>query len=99
MRCFTIILADREGVMSARWRKQPHERGLSGFGQGPRGFELRENGKLVIMVEPLVKDRFTVVGWYWYGMGQNTCMTPCKTMEDAKQQATEYYKSNRKAKP
>jgi hypothetical protein len=82
--------------MPARWRKQKSETGLARVCQGPRGFELFEQGgsRPVIHVAPYTKgfDKYTILGWYWYGMGENTHATPCETAEEAKTQAMEFYR-------
>ena len=67
-----------------RWRKQPNAIGLASACQSPRGYELREGQVVIAWVSPLTKDRFEIIGWYWYGLGHNTCSTPVKTAELAK---------------
>ena len=79
--------------MAARWRKEPNEQGLASVCQSTRGLELREKGEMIIMVSSLREG-----GWYWYGMGQNTCGNPVSTMQEAKDQATKFYKENRENK-
>ena len=81
--------------MSARWRKEPNETGLRSIGQSPRGFELREDGELLIKVSPYCPIRFNIEGWYWYGFDVNTYITKplFKTKEAAKEDATAFYKA------
>ena len=82
--------------MAARWRKEPSETGLARVGQRPRGFELRENGEVLLHVSPLSgKTRWDIVGWYWYGLGMNTCHEPVATPEEAKAQAVKHLKAVR----
>jgi hypothetical protein len=38
-----------------------------------------------------------VIGWYWCGLGKNTCGEPCRTEDDAKAQATVWYREYVKA--
>lgn len=75
------------------WRKQPSETGLARVTQGPRGFELRLGKEIVMRVAPLTDRtaRYTILGWYWYGMGMNTVHKPCATAEEAKNQAKAAY--------
>lgn len=79
--------------MAMRWARQPNERGLARVVQSPRGWELRENGKVQMRVASLGNSN----AWYWYGRGMNTSSTPVATPEEAKIQATEHYKSVRAA--
>jgi hypothetical protein len=83
--------------MTARWRKEPNEQGLARVCQRPRGFELRENGEVLIHVSAATAGGWSreVEGWYWYGMGQNTCREPVATADEAKEQATKFYKENK----
>ncbi len=74
----------------ARWRKQPNEPGR--VCQSPRGYELRVGGEVVLCVAPLYRGEG---GWYWYGMGQNTCQNPAATKEEAKAQADAFYRANK----
>ena len=73
-----------------RWAKQPSEKGLARVCQGPRGWELREHGKVQMCVAPI--DR-SCSAWYWYGHGENTADAPAPTAEVAKQQAAAHYRS------
>jgi len=75
-----------------RWRKQPSATGLARICQGPKGYELRENGVTIAHVDTIAKNRFTIVGWYWYGFGKNTYSNPVKTAEEAKAQVMAYLK-------
>ncbi|WP_175958431.1 hypothetical protein [Burkholderia sp. BCC0405] len=79
----------------ARWSKQPSEIGLRRVVQGTRGFNLKKDGEILASVRPLYSktNRFDVVGWYWYGFGNNTCRTPVSTPEEAKAQAMAAYKA------
>ena len=77
--------------MVARWRKQPNETGLREIVQNPRGLQLRESGVTLLHVAPIMRG-FDVQGWYWYGLGKNTCSTPKSSIEEAKADASEYYK-------
>lgn len=86
--------------MSARWRKTPDERGLASVGQGPRGFELREDGERLIDVNAVGGSwRGPLKGWYWCGLGVNTYNTKplFPTAEAAKADADAYYKAAKKA--
>ena len=77
------LVGNKEGTMK-RWRKQPNAIGLASACQSPRGYELREGQEIIAWVSPLTRDRFEVIGWYWYGFGQNTCDTPTDTADKAK---------------
>ena len=84
-------------MMAARWSKEPNEKGLAGVCQGPRGFLLKENGETLAHVAPVAgKDKWDIVGWYWYGFGENSYHHPVATEDEAKAQATVFY---RKRKP
>jgi hypothetical protein len=76
-----------------RWRREPSERGLSRIAQGVRGWELRRGEDVIIRVAAVGLTKAN--GWYWYGMGRNTCASPVKTPEEAKQQANSWARSNR----
>jgi hypothetical protein len=78
--------------MAMRWAKQPDEKGLAGVCQFPRGWELREHGRVQIAVAPI--DR-KCSAWYWYGHGENTSYRPVATAEEAKAQAAAHYKAVR----
>jgi hypothetical protein len=52
------------------WRKQPNEPGLRRVVQGRRGLELRYDGETIGHVHPVTKQRFDVVGWYWYAVSE-----------------------------
>jgi hypothetical protein len=73
----------------ARWRKQPNEKSLARVCQDRRGADLRLGEECLISVRP--RGRSGADGWYWYGLGQNTCGKPVATMEEAKKQAQEFY--------
>ena len=80
--------------MTARWRKQPNETGLRAVGQGPRGYELRENGEVLIHVSADGGNWARKLnGWYWYGFDVNTIRIKphFKTAEDAKADAHAFY--------
>ena len=82
--------------MAAVWRKQPDETGLARITQTKRGLELRENGKTILYVAPAIgESKFDILGWYWYGLGQNTRHSLVNTMAEAKAQAYAYYKTAR----
>jgi hypothetical protein len=92
--------------MAARWSKQKRPTGLAGMNEflvhvcGPRGYELREPGssEWIAIVNPIVEHphSYTIVGWYWYGLGYNTFIRPCVTADEAKKQAWEAYKNSLK---
>ena len=79
--------------MALTWRKQPNETGLARVTQGPRGFQLRKDGEIVMWVAPLLVrwKSYDIVGWYFYGAGANTSHEPCATAEEAKTQAKKHY--------
>lgn len=80
----------------ARWRKEPRETGLRSIGAGPRGYELRLGDDVILSVRPDGGNwARPLKGWFWVGMGQNTCRSLCATVEEAKAQADAYYKANR----
>jgi hypothetical protein len=85
--------------MAARWRKEPGLTGLARVVQGPRGYELCENGKRLMWVS-FASKRYGHNGkWYWGGMGQNTFGTRMfDTKEEAKADANAYYKANKPTK-
>jgi len=76
-----------------RWSKQPDEKGLSHIIQTPRGFQLKEDGKVVAVVSPTSR---TLKYWYWYGFGQNTYYQPVESSDEAKKQVMEFIKANGK---
>lgn len=80
---------------AARWSREPHEKGLRAITQGERGYDLKKDGDVLARVRPLLNhpSRFDVIGWYWYGLGQNTCGSPVSTPEEAKAQAMAHYRS------
>lgn len=91
-------MSDKKKTPAARWRSTPRLKGLAAIGQGPRGVELRANEVTLITVAPHYGGGHRIVtGWYWYGMGQNTCGSPVATLEEAKAQATKFYKDNKDA--
>lgn len=48
------------------WRKEPNEQGLARIGQGPRGYELRINGKRVADVSAVRNGfKYEYIGWMW----------------------------------
>lgn len=91
-------MADKTPKITARWRKQPDEKGLARSFQNKRGLELREGTKIVVRV---VHNRDSlgrgIEGWYWHGLGKNTCDEPCQSMEEAKAQADAHYKDWKKS--
>lgn len=76
--------------MVARWRKSPLPSGLRAIGAWPRGAELHDDGQCVITVS--ARSRSGQDGWYWYGLGKNTSSTPQPSLEEAKAEATRFYK-------
>ena len=82
----------------ARWRKQPNETGLRSIGQGPRGYELRLDGDVLIHVAAAGGAALNgpLRGWYWCGLDRNTYSEGkmFKTKEEAKADADAFYKSN-----
>ena len=85
----------KAGGMTKRWRKQPNETGLARVVQSPRGYELREGNEKLIQVAPLSgKNRWDIIGWYWYGLGQNTYKTPVATPVEAKTEAIAWLKAH-----
>ena len=82
----------------ARWRKQPHETGLSSVGASPRGYELRIGEEVLIHVAPAGGGWMSDLrGWYWYGMGINTYQKKplFKSAEEAKADADAFYRANK----
>ncbi|MCK9369170.1 hypothetical protein M0R04_04430 [Candidatus Dojkabacteria bacterium] len=77
-----------------RWSKEPSESGLARICQLPRGANLKEDGEILAMVRPLVQDYLSVVGWYWYGFGLNTCRSPVNTLDEAKKQVIKHIKDS-----
>ena len=86
--------------MSARWRKTPSEGGLRSIGQSPRGFELRDGDEVLIYVSAFGGSALggPLRGWYWCGFDINTINTKplFKTKEEAKADATAYFKARAK---
>jgi len=78
-----------------RWSRQQNETGQAKICQSPRGIDLKEDGIVIASVRPIM-DGLTrkVEGWYWYGLGNNSCNKPVSTMEEAKAQVMEYIKRN-----
>jgi hypothetical protein len=84
--------------MRITFRKRPNERGLARHVQGPRGYEVRLDGKTIAAVSPLPVGFHEYRGWYWY-CGQrtdlgieyrNTCRSPVDTADEAKAQCKAY---------
>jgi len=48
------------------FRKEPKVTGLASVGAGPQGYDLVDDGEITAKVAPIIKDRFTVTGWYFY---------------------------------
>jgi hypothetical protein len=86
--------------MSLRYRKEPDETGLARAVQGPRGYELRDGEEVVMRVAPLTgRDRYTIYGWYVYGLGINTVGIPVATADEAKEFAKSHAKKHYRGKP
>lgn len=84
----------------ARWRKQPRETGLRSIGAAPRGYELRMGDDVILYVAPSGGNwALPLEGWYWVGMGQNTCRNLKATAEEAKAEADAYFKTHRHEVP
>lgn len=85
--------------MAARWRLDPAETGLRAVGAGPRCSGLYAGtSDWILKVSPIGGDwKEPLIGWYWYGMGQNTCRRPCATVEDAKAEAMAFYRASQAA--
>lgn len=80
----------------ARWRKEPRETGLRAVGAAPRGYELRRGDDTIMWVCPDGGNWARPLrGWYWVGMGQNTCNDLKATAEEAKAEADAYFKAHR----
>ena len=78
--------------MAARWRKTPRPGGLRNIGF-TQGFELTENSKVLLSVNAAYDmGRHIPRGWYWAGLGQNSCQQLCATKEEAKAQADAWFK-------
>ncbi|HAR38598.1 MAG TPA: hypothetical protein DCS09_08545 [Porphyromonadaceae bacterium] len=67
------------------------------MGAGPRGSYLHDGEKTYAIVDSLGGGwRGPVTGWYWYTSSSdkiprmNTSNAPCKTPEEAKEQAKEF---------
>lgn len=78
----------------ARWRRTPRASGLAGIGQMP-GYQLRIGQRVIISVSHAASLGSTPAGWFWYGMGHNTCKQLLKTAEEAKAAADAWYKANK----
>lgn len=84
--------------MRITFKRDARETGLARVCQGPRGYEIRADGKRVGHVSPLCPDRWIITGWYWYCAAndamnielRNTAKTPVKTVDEAKAQAKAY---------
>ena len=84
--------------MAARWRKTPRPGGLMNI-LFRQGFQLTENGKVLLSVNAAHEmGKATPTGWYWAGLGQNSCQQLCTTKEEAKAQADAWYKQHLKDK-
>ncbi len=82
--------------MTARWRKTPRPRGLAGIGFN-QGYQLRDGDRVLISVGAACDmGQATPKGWFWAGMGQNSCDQLVKTAEIAKAAADAWYKANAK---
>jgi hypothetical protein len=93
-------MAEKMPKVTARWRKQPDEKGLARSFQNKRGLDLREGTKVIISVR-YYRDSMGrgKEGWYWYGLGKNTCQELCAAQEEAKAQADAHYKGWKKNQP
>jgi len=83
----------------ARWSKQPSETGLARVSQGPRGFDLKDSGEVVVRVRPRGPrlDKYMITGWYWYGLGQISLWDNkvFGSADEAKESAMAYFKANK----
>ena len=83
--------------MTIRWKLEPKATGLRSIFAGPRGSDLLDSRGNILMTTSCSRDagvRGPVEGWYWYGMGQNTCNNPlCATEKEARKEARAYYDS------
>ena len=80
--------------MAVRWKMNPKETGLRSVGAGPRGSNLHAEDGSILMSTSSVGGgwRGPIEGWYWYGMGMNTCRQPLYATEaDARVAARLYY--------
>lgn len=83
--------------MSARWRKTPRPRGLAGIGFN-QGFELRDGRYVLLRVSAACNlGEVRPKGWYWAGLGQNSCQSLKNTAELAKADADAWYKAHKVA--
>lgn len=81
--------------MTARWRKTPRPTGLRGIGFN-QGYQLRDGEKVLINVNAASDlGSVTPKGWFWAGLGQNSCGKLVKTAEQAKADADAWFKANR----
>lgn len=86
--------------MRVTWKKEPDETGLARVVQGPRGVDLRVNGKRVAYVRPHLVASREYKGWWWCARSdehgiplRNTATTPVATMEEAKAACEQYVRS------
>jgi hypothetical protein len=59
--------------------------------------QLRDGEEILIRVSPITKNHNTI-GWYWYGLGENTYDKPVTTKEEAGKEASDFYKKSLKNK-
>ena len=88
--------------MKLRWKKEPRETGLRAIGAGPQGYIYHNGEEEFIHLKPIGGNYARpLVGWYWYSFNKsipykNTNENPCKTLEEAKKEASEYVQKNLK---
>lgn len=86
-----------------RWKKNPAETGLRRVGAVARGYVLHDGKTKYAYIYPnggVWSSKQN--GWYWVVPThesipyENTCQTPCETVEDAKAKAKDYVMSHLK---
>lgn len=88
-----------------RWKRIPRYTGLMAVGAAPRGSVLHD-GETEFATTQCIGGgyRGPVTGWFWHCQSrgdiphENTCNKPCKTEEEAKDQAIAYIKKHMQAK-
>lgn len=75
--------------MRITFRKEAPETGLARVTAGPRGYEIRVDGKMAGRCSMMRNGyKYEWHGWYFYatysGLSANTCSSPVETLEEVK---------------
>ena len=79
-----------------RWKREKRETGLAAIAAGPRGYFYHDGDKKYATVNAHGGKWYWVAGWNSNVPHKNTYDNPCRSIEEAKQQASEYVKKHLK---